>query len=206
MFASMIVDLQRNHFRLPEVANYNHAAIPFAYPPLSFYVAAGLSSLTGATPVQMLRFMPLVVSVLSIPAFFLLARAIFPVGTTLVAVTVYALLPTSSLWLIMGGGLTRSVGWLFFLLTLWQGYHLVERQARSTVVLTGLFAGLTVASHLGFTWAMVCSLAVMWLCLSRSWRVFARFATAGLLAVLLTAPWWLTIISRHGMNVFPGGR
>ncbi|MDO9302752.1 MAG: hypothetical protein Q7T89_15305, partial [Anaerolineales bacterium] len=43
MFYTMIRDLQANHYILPQFTSYNFADIPFAYPPLGFYIAASLS-------------------------------------------------------------------------------------------------------------------------------------------------------------------
>ena len=40
MFAVMIRDLKANQFVLPVLTSYNHAAIPFAYPPLGLYLGA----------------------------------------------------------------------------------------------------------------------------------------------------------------------
>ena len=43
MFYVMIADLRANHILLPAFTSYNHLSIPFAYPPLSFYVAGLIS-------------------------------------------------------------------------------------------------------------------------------------------------------------------
>ena len=45
MFYVMMKDLQANHYIPPLYTSYNQINIPFAYPPLAFYIGAGLSDL-----------------------------------------------------------------------------------------------------------------------------------------------------------------
>jgi hypothetical protein len=44
MFYTMIKDLQSAHFHLPAFTSYNQANIPFAYPPLPFYLAGAMDA------------------------------------------------------------------------------------------------------------------------------------------------------------------
>jgi hypothetical protein len=68
MFYVMIADLRASHFLLPAFTSYNHLNIPFAYPPLSFYIA-GLISSFGISTFELLRWLPPLISTLSIFAF-----------------------------------------------------------------------------------------------------------------------------------------
>lgn len=47
LFYSMLIDLKNAHFALPLVTSYNHLDIPFMYPPLPFYLAGWIWSLSG---------------------------------------------------------------------------------------------------------------------------------------------------------------
>ena len=58
MFYTMILDLQANHYAAPLFTTYNQASIPFAYPPLGFYVGAGLSDLLNVSPLAIIRWLP----------------------------------------------------------------------------------------------------------------------------------------------------
>ena len=78
MFYVMVEDLKAAGYALPEYTSYNGGDIPFAYSPLPFYLAAGLSDLGGWDTLDVLRFLPLLFSILTIPAFYLLARAMLP--------------------------------------------------------------------------------------------------------------------------------
>ena len=93
-FYVMIVELIANGFKLPDYSAYNHAEIPFIYPPFGLFFTAVLEVVTGASRLQLMRVIPLVVNTLSIPAFFYLAKTWFddewiPLASTLV----FALLP-----------------------------------------------------------------------------------------------------------------
>ncbi len=80
LFYTMVRELQANHFRLPLFTSYNGTNIPFAYPPLAFYLAGILQSLTQWDLLSIFRFLPFFINLLCIPAFYSLALAFFPKG------------------------------------------------------------------------------------------------------------------------------
>src|SRR5919204_6989211 len=61
LFVAMSQDVLANHFALPAVTSYNAAdRIPFGYPPLAFYIVAGLHALLGTDLLTLARWVPLV--------------------------------------------------------------------------------------------------------------------------------------------------
>jgi len=145
LFYLMTEELGTNAFRLPTMTAYNAANIPFAYSPLGFYVASALHLGLGIGLVDLFRFLPFFFGSLCVVAFFLLARDLVPSRPTVAAaVCTFAVLPRSFLWLIMGGGLTRSLGFLFAILALWQLHRAFTRQAWRNVVGATLVSALTV--------------------------------------------------------------
>ena len=74
MFYIMIRDLKANHYLLPEFTTYNFADIPFAYPPLGFYIAASLSDLLPVSELGVLLWLPALVNTLSILVFYKLGN------------------------------------------------------------------------------------------------------------------------------------
>ena len=58
MFAVMVDDLKASHYILPAFTTYNHLNIPFAYPPLGFYLGRIAADLFGWTAPQTLRWCP----------------------------------------------------------------------------------------------------------------------------------------------------
>lgn len=203
LFYLMTQELVDQGFRLPATTAYNAASIPFAYSPLGFYVAGALQVVTGANLMDLFRFLPLVFTALCVPAFYLLARDLIPSRSTVVAALVaFAVMPRSFLWLIMGGGLTRSLGFLFAILALWQVHRAYTRQAWRNVAGATAFASLTVLSHLGTAPFVAFSAALFFLFFGRHrFGVVASVAIA-LGTALLTAPWWVGVASVHGFAPF----
>ena len=84
-FYQMIVELIDNRFQVPDYTDYNRAQIPYAYPPLSFYITGVLTKVTGASLFDLLRYVPFTFNILTILAFFFftsLSRTL-PIGTEL---------------------------------------------------------------------------------------------------------------------------
>ncbi|MGI9089849.1 MAG: hypothetical protein ACR2GG_01960 [Gemmatimonadaceae bacterium] len=121
LFYLMTQELQRAHYVLPAFTSYNSEHIPFAYPPLGFYLAGFISDATGWALIDVVRVLPAVISTLTIPAFYLLSRAMLRSRLEVLAATfAFAMLQRTFGWFIMGGGLTRAPGLLFAILMLHQ--------------------------------------------------------------------------------------
>ena len=201
MFAVMVEDLKASDYRLPEFTTYNHSNIPFAYPPLGFYAGRIASDLFGLTAVQALGWVPAFFASLSIPAFYLLAsRLLKNKYYAAVSTLFFALMPRALSWFVSGGGLTRSPGQFFMLLTLAMVVRLYRENRRSDTFWAGLFAGLTVLSHPEAAVHMVASVALLWIILARSRTTFIHLVVTGLIALVVSAPWWLTVIHFHGIE------
>ena len=119
MFAVMVDDLRESGYALPVYTSYNSLDIPYAYPPLGFYFGRIVSDLTGLPAAEVLRWLPAFFASLSVPAFALLASRLLKTRYHVaIATLIFALMPRAMSWFIMGGGLTRSPGQFFMLLTL----------------------------------------------------------------------------------------
>ncbi|HKN85866.1 MAG TPA: hypothetical protein VJV04_03295 [Nitrospiraceae bacterium] len=203
LFYLMTQELMEAHFHLPLFTSYNFAAIPFAYPPFGLYAAALLATFTPFSLIDIVRFLPLAIDILAISAFALLARSILvEPHRVAVAVFAFALLPRGFLWFIMGGGLTRSFGLLFSLLALHQGYRLYTKGSMGAFVLTALFAALTALSHLGIVPFLAIGLTLMWFFYGWNKSGFIRSVGLAIAVLILTSPWWGTVVARHGIETF----
>jgi hypothetical protein len=203
MFDVMIRDLQQAHYALPHFTTYNGMHIPYAYPPLAFYVSAFLADVTQSSPIEMLRLLPLLLNLAAIGAFALLARSILRSRDAVaVAVVAFCFLPHSVLWQVMGGGLTRGFGFLFALLALQQAYELFAKRVFWRVTPTAVFAALTVLSHPKMAWFLAYSLALFVLWHGRTRRGLLSALIVFAATVGLTAPWWLSVVAYHGVAPF----
>jgi len=203
MFYTMIRDLQANHYLLPQFTSYNFADIPFAYPPLGFYIAASFSSLLPVSDLQTLLWLPALVNTLSILAFYKLAGQILPSRmSAALAALVYALSSRAFVWQVMGGGITRAFGMLFLLLMLSQAVQLFREYTHKKLALTILFGAFTVLSHPQTALHAALGGALIFLFYGRNKRGIISALIVGAGVALLTAPWWLTVFLRHGLEPF----
>jgi hypothetical protein len=206
LFYTMTHDLQQAGFALPATTSYNDLGIPLVYPPLGFYVAGLLSSTFGVALVSLFQLLPLIFSTLMIPVVYLLAREIL--GThfqALIATWAFALLPRSFEWLIVGGGLTRSLGLLLGLMAILEGIRFFRMSRRRDGVAMGILAGLTALSHPEAVLFTGLSLLLMFLVYGRTRRTLLAALGYAVLAAIVAAPWWVTVVSRDGIGPFVSG-
>lgn len=203
MFLVMTRDLQANGFALPDFTTYNNLEIPFAYPPLGFYIAALLSALAPGSDLSIFLYLPALFASLTIPAFYLFAnQSSSSRVAAAIATLIYALEPRSFLWLVMGGGITRSIGVLFLLLMLWQALQLFKEYRLHRLILTILFGAAAVVSHPQTAFHAALGGLLIFLFQGRNKRgVLSAFLVA-LGVGILTSPWWLIVLQRHGLDTF----
>ncbi|HEY6073970.1 MAG TPA: glycosyltransferase family 39 protein [Anaerolineales bacterium] len=199
LFYSMIQDFQKNGFSLPLYTSYNLDHIPLVYPPLSFYFTALLSTLFHLPVLDLLRLLPPILSVLCIPAFYMLARELLESEAAVaLAVVIFAFIPRTFDWLIMGAGLTRATGFFFALLAIRQIYLVFTKGSNRNLVLAILFCALTVYSHPEAATHTVIAALFFYVMKDRTLKGLGRGAMIALGVAALTAPWWLAAILRHG--------
>ena len=196
MFVVAIRDI-REAGSLPATISYNGAGIPFDYPPLAFLVAAILPF----DPLTIVRFAGPIFAMLTIPVFYLIALEILPGRPyAYMASLLYAIAPRGWDWLIAGGGLTRTPGFLFALLGIWQLLVLYRTLRWRNAVAAAFFGGLGALTHpeaalfFGMTFALLVVLHVRdRVTLTRS----ALVAAGGFLVVLP----WIAYLASQGRLV-----
>jgi hypothetical protein len=203
MFLSMIQDLRFSHYLLPVSTTYNDFNIPYAYPPFGFYVARLLSDLFGITETSILSWLPPVVNTVSIFAFYKLGCAILASRRLgVLAALFYALTPGASAWFIMGGGLTRSFGSLFMLLSLLWIFQLFHNGGRRELLFSILFCVLAVLSHPEVAIHTAAGCFLLWAFYGRNLRSTLHALAVGMATLALSAPWWGIVLSYHGLTPF----
>ena len=203
LFYVMVEDLLANGFQVPPTTSFNHDTIPFAYSPLAFYAAAALHALSGMSLADVFRVIPLAATTLTVVAFWRFAESMLGRTSTVVAATAaFAIIPRTFLWNIMGGGLTRSLGFLFALLALHALYRFYTASAWRHAATALAWSVLTVLVHIGTIPFLVFS-SVLFLAFYGRHRtaLMGSLAIAGGTA-LLTAPWWASVLATHGAETF----
>lgn len=240
MFYTMAQELSANGYALPVTTSYNGLDLPFAYPPLGLYLASLLSDASTSLSASLARiplleaflWLPPLLSLLAIPAFYLLARALLADRLrAALAALFFALTPGRYDWHIMGGGVTRALGFLFLLLAAFyvlrffsspllnggfrksyfggRGDPEVELRDSQTFhsdwnffFLAILFSSLAVLSHPEVGLQTFGVCAVLWLFFGRTRRGTLGAFLIAVGVFLLTAPWWGTVLAQHGFAPF----
>ncbi|HEY6959535.1 MAG TPA: hypothetical protein VI814_11980 [Candidatus Limnocylindria bacterium] len=202
MFYTIVQDIERAHLGFPQHLSYNGLDLPFAYAPLSFYLAT-LVNLVGVPLLDVFRFLPAVLASLILFAFVRFARrATKDDVLTAIATVGFALVPSAYASHITGGGLPRALGVLFLLLALERFIVLFETRSRAALVGAGVFGALALLSHTEMGWALAFSTVVLWLLRARDRRSFIDAVGAALVAGAVAAPWLVTVLLRYGPAPF----
>jgi hypothetical protein len=197
----MVQDIQSANYRLPDFTHYNGGDIPFAYSPLSLYLAAVIEALTPLSLTDVFRLLPFAGALFATWAFWRLAAVLLPSrNAALAATAIFAVVPRSFIWLLMGGGLPRGLALGLAILAIREGYLLTRGPVRWRSVATlSVYAALTAITHLE-TAAFVLLTFLLFVCMRPSRLLHFAVAAAG--AAALSAPWWALVISRHGIAPF----
>jgi hypothetical protein len=205
LFLAMTRAIQDAGWWLPAAVAWNGTDLPFVYPPLAFYGAGAIEAVFGVDLFAVFRWLPLVASTLIVPAVFLLGRAVLRSDLGgVVAALAYALAPASYVWMIQGGGVTRSPGLLLAVLAVWQSVSLVRDPTRRRALVVGLLGGLTALVHPGAALFAAISGVLVLVFEGRTRQSLAHASAALAVAVLVALPWAAIVIARHGLAVLMG--
>lgn len=203
LFYAMIEALQKNDFRIPQFVEYNGLEIPFVYPPLGFYIAASVGTIFGLDIFTILRWMPAIILIGTIPAVYALSKGLLNSKMEAgLAALIYALLPRSITWLIMGGGVTRSLGQLFLILATLNLYTMYAKGERKSAIGAVIFCSLVVLTHPEATIHTIGIAIALALLHARNRRGVLQTALVGAGTLAITSPWWAAMLIRHGITPF----
>ena len=196
------------NFALPPTLAYPTptSALPFCYPPLGFYAAAMLAKI-GVPLSFVFRWLPWTWSMATIWAFWRLARTFckhqengaWAAGA---ATLCWALLPWSFFWMIMGGGVTRALGFLCAFLAIDAALKLWRDGETKQWIWLTIWLALALASHLERARFAAVAVGLVWLFYGLSARGAWQLASAGLGAAALASPWWGLCLMRFGPSPF----
>ncbi len=203
LFYQMTQELIANQFQLPVFTDYNHLGIPYAYPPLAFYLTGLLSQLSGWSLLEIYRILPAIVSILTIPVFYLLAKDVIDDDNQLaIAVLIFALTPVTYNWAIMGGGVTRSIAFLTALLTLHFLFRLYLKEKPISLLWVAILTSLTILTHPETGFHTAAAVLVFWLFYQRNKKGTIQTLAITVLTIAFTAPWWAQVVAQHGFTPF----
>jgi hypothetical protein len=178
--------------------------LPFAYPPLGFYLAAALHR-AGLPLDEAMRGVSLAATVLAVgTAGLLLRRLASSWQAAMLAALLLLGLPRFWAGQLAGGGVTRAPGLLFCLLA-WLGATALPSGGKGAVLATGGAMGLAMLFHpeMGlYAAAGTAFLAMACRGKGATWKgALGRAAGACLVGAIVSAPWWGVVLARHGLEL-----
>lgn len=198
LFVTMAHDIRHASFGVPLFSTFNTGEVPFAYPPLGIYILA----LIPGDPIFTERWLPLLWSLLAIPAAYLLAREITDEWRAGLAALIFAAMPVT--WAIEGGGVTRALALVLLLLALWRVAILLRLPGLRNAALAGALAGLAILTHPAVGPSGLASGAVLF-AFTATRRGAAFLSVAAAVGALISAPWLAVVIGRYGLDVILAG-
>jgi hypothetical protein len=203
LFAIMIQDLVNNRLLLPTFTTYNGLDIPFAYPPLAFYVAALANEVFGFEILDILRGLPVALSLATVVAVYWLGQAILGSRTGgILAALAFALLPGSYQWMISGGGITRALGFFLAVVALGIGWRLLRNPQHRwwTAAMLGLVGGLAALAHSHAAVFLATSLVVFLPWAANRRHAVTSVAVSGVVGLAVLATWLVPVVAVHGFD------
>ncbi|CQR53011.1 MULTISPECIES: ArnT family glycosyltransferase [Haloferax] len=206
LYLEIAAQIRAGGYALPTSIPYYDGGIPFAYPPLQFYVVAFLTDL-GVSGMTLSLVLPAIVTVLYLVPYYGTALELLPTRRQAgVATAVLAVSPPVLQWHLSAGGIVRASAFFLSLCGVYVGARLFRRGTRRPLwVGSGIiFFGLTVLSHPTYTVFFGVSWLVLYAMLDRTLPGLVSGALVALGGLVLAAPWWVNVVSVHGVGAFAG--
>jgi len=202
LYVQTATEIAVNGFAPPASIPGYALPIPFAYPPLQFYVLSVLLE-AGIDPLTVTRFLPGLAVVAGLVPLYLLGRDYTgsrAAGTATAAAV--ALNPQVLEWHVSAGGVVRAFAFLYALTAVYAGYHAFADGSRRVLWVGAVAVAATGLSHPVYALFVVTSYLVLWLGFDRSVAGFARGLAVGLGALALASPWLAWVTATHGVGAF----
>ncbi|WP_225316454.1 MULTISPECIES: glycosyltransferase family 39 protein [Haloferax] len=204
LYLEIATQIRDNGYALPTTIPYYAGGIPFAYPPLQFYVVAVLTDL-GISGLAISRYLPAVVTILYLVPYYGIATQLLPTRRQAgFATVILAVCPPVLQWHLSAGGIVRASAFLLALCGIYAGTRVfIDREWQWVGVGTICFA-LTILSHPVYTVFFGVSWVLLYAAFDRTIQGLVSGAVAAVGGVIIASPWWLWVISAHGVDVFTG--
>ena len=210
LFAEFSRQIAAHGYALPNrIPFYSAGGIPFAYPPLPFYISAILLDIFPQSKYAVMNILPPLITLLTLPSFYLLTKELdLSFNARLAGMVAYASVPTAFKNQIASSGLAEAFGTLALI---WFAISLIRSWRRETIlphILVGLSGAVCLLSSPGSAYFMALVLAassVIRFAVADGWR--GRWRTCGqvlitaLVFAMATSPYWLAVLNNHGVSI-----
>jgi len=205
LYTLMADAISESGFQLPQfISFYGPGSMPFAYPPVGFYLMAFFTSVFNIPNFIYLRFAPPIFMWLSLIPLALLTFEISKSRSSAIIASVIVA-TAQRIFIIQGtsGGIVRGLAFLFAFLGLY--FFMLSLNPRKNIrfsLLSGLFIGLTALTHLSYVEFVLLFLIAYFFTHIFSKRVWRTLFIAGGVAMSFVLPWVFIMVHRYGWTVF----
>jgi hypothetical protein len=204
LYLAIAEQIAAHGYGLPAtIPGYTAGGVPFAYPPLGFYLAAVVHDLTGVGPYAYSRLLPgLLVTAALVPYYYAAREVLGSPRRAGVATLLLTGTPAALQWHLSAGGIVRGLGFLLAVAAVAAAVRLFRRGERRWLLPTAVLFGLTVLTHPVYALFVGLSCLVLFAGYSRTPRGLAHGAVVAVGGIALAAPWWLQVVAVHGVGIF----
>lgn len=198
-----------NNYRLPEmIPHYTLGGIPFAYPPLPFYIESFLVFTLGLPEFLVVNLLPAIASIISLILFYVLIKKVLKnKWAQLFSLIFFSLFPIGYAEQLEGAGLSESFGTIFIILLIlafWSYYKNPFHIPR--LCLTSFVWALTIMASPASAYLSVFIFLTFLIMLIKKEKeniskLILHIVILGFLAVLLSSVYWGTVIKNHGLDL-----
>lgn len=204
LFLEIAQQIRLHGYGLPKtIPHYTEGGVPAAYPPLMFYVAAVIRELTAVPRITYSLYVPgLLVLAYLVPYYFLAKDLLGTPRRAGFATALFAVTPAALQWHISAGGIARAAALLFAITGAYTGLRLFRSGDRKWLVPSTILFGLVVLTHPVYTLFFGLTYLLLFARYSRTPHGLLHGAVVAGGGIVLAAPWWLQVVSLHGLDVF----
>ena len=210
LFYQMSLEIIQNGFALPAtIPYYFPGGLPFAYPPIPFYVQAIIIKIFSPELFVTVNLLPPVISVFSLIAFYFLAqKAIKENVGVIAAFFTFSIIPIAFTEQIEAMGLSEAFGTLTLVLYTYALLWAKDRRQKLAWIFPGIMLGICVMSSPGSIYASILisifflGVAIFGFLKNKDSYFFIGTFIVGVAGILVSSPYWFTVISNHGLAIF----
>jgi hypothetical protein len=209
LYALMMETVLHHPFPMPqEVEFYGPGGIPFAYPPLGFYLGSLVIAAFRISPMAYMRWAPPLMTIAAMVGVYFLGRQLFE--DRLRAIVAAMVVSTAEMTYVLHATAPGIVRGLALLWAVFGAAFAVRafREGKPWSIfgmLAGLCLALAAMAHLSYAFFLVSGIVLIALFPPRhvAWRNRALLlGTIGAISLAVSAPWWVTVTQRYGPAVF----
>ncbi len=208
LFLFFSENIASNDFQIPKtIPYYSEGGIPFAYPPLGFYIIAVLITIFKIPGFIVINVLPVVISCISVGVFYFVSKLLS--NSKIVQcclVLVYSILPSAFQQQIEDEGTAEALGTLALLLLLYFSIKVFYSRRIKDFILLGISGALCIISAPGSAYAgailLTLSGHLLLIIAPNKMYTFKALMISSCIVLILTSAYWFPVIRNHGIEIF----